>query len=333
MQLKNFSQFILEGYESLNKKIQFLRLVPVKSYTDNDALVDLTEKASERFYDQHILKEDGEYIDFKKLKEMLENTRPILYYGSKSGETRKFIEEYINENDPKLVYNRPSESEKSGDKVLFHKALEGTDLTPKTVFTIKEAENLPFPIIAKPAEGMSGVGIEKFETLEDLKKSKGKFDLFSEFVDFDREFRGLFVKDNLAVVYERVPIVEDNKSIETKGRDEKLSFVYIEQKNNLPFEKELKEMAKTFNNKIDLDVYSLDFFSKKDGGLSLIEANASSGLGANSLVSVYEALHNDFYDKDIATEDKEFIDGVKNSYNEHIKNDYPKEYKKSLLPK
>jgi len=333
MQLKNFSQFILEGYESLNKKIQFLRLVPVKSYTDNDALVDLTEKASERFYDQHILKENGKYIDFKKLKEMLENTRPILYYGSKSGETRKFIEEYINENDSKLVYNRPSESEKSGDKVLFHKALEETDLTPKTVFTIKEAEKLPFPIIAKPAEGMSGVGIEKFETVEDLKKSKGKFDLFSEFVDFDREFRGLFVKDNLAVVYERVPIVKDNKSIETKGRDEKLSFVYIEQKNNLPFEKELKEMAKKFNNKIDLDVYSLDFFSKKDGGLSLIEANASSGLGANSLVSVYEALHNDFYDKDIAKEDKEFINEVKNSYNKHIKNDYPKEYKKSLLPK
>ena len=333
MQLKNFGQFINEGFESLNKKVQFLRLTPIKSYTDNKALEKLTEDANERFYEEHILKKDGKYTDFGKLKETLKPDRPILYYGSKSGETRKFIEEFINENNSNLVYNRPSESEKSGDKVLFHKALDGTDLTPKTVFNIKEAEKLKFPIIAKPAEGMSGIGIEKFETIDDLKKSKGKFDLFSEFVNFDREYRGLFVKDKLAVVYERVPIIKDDKSIETKGRDEKLSFVYIEQKDKLPFTKELMEMAKTFNDKVKLDVYSLDFFSTKNEGLSLIEANASSGLGSNSLVSVYEAIHEDFYDKKIAKEDREFIDKIKESYNSHIKTDYPKEYKKSLLPK
>ena len=93
------------------------------------------------------------------------------------------------------------------------------------------------------------------------------------------------------------------------------------------------EMAKTFNDKVKLDVYSLDFFSTKNEGLSLIEANASSGLGSNSLVSVYEAIHEDFYDKKIAKEDREFIDKIKESYNSHIKTDYPKEYKKSLLPK
>ncbi len=332
MQLKTFGQFINEGFESLNKTVQFLRLTPVVSYTDNKALVKLTEDANERFYEEYLLKESDKYTDFKKLRENLNPKKPILYYGAKSGESSKFINEYIKDHD-NVVYNKPEEQQKSGDKVLFHKVLEDTDLTPKTVFDIKEAEKLKFPIIAKPAEGMSGVGIEKFETVDDLKKSKGKFDLFSEFVNFDREYRGLFVKDNLAVIYERVPIVKDNKSIETKGRDEKLSFVYIEQKDNVPFKKELIEMAKTFNDKVKLDVYSLDFFSTKNEGLILIEANASSGLGSNSLVSVYEAIHNDFYEKKIAKEDKQFIDKIKESYNSHIKNDYPDEHKKSLMPK
>lgn len=331
MKLKTFNEFVTENTEETNRKVQFLRLVPVRSYTDNKSLITLTEKAAERFYEEYVL-EDYE-DDYTPLKESLKNDRPILYYGSKSGPTSTFINEYISKNK-NLVYNHPSEQEKSGDKVKFHQVLEGTNLTPKTVFSVKEAKDLDYPIIAKPAEGMSGEGIEKFETFDDLKKSDGKFDLYSEFVDFDREFRGLFVKDKMAVIFERVPIIKDNKTVGTKKRDEKLSFVYLEQDSKaLKFLPKLKEMTEKFNEKIKLDVFSLDFFLEKNGSLSLIEANASSGLGANSLVSVYECVYDDFYKEELTKEDKEFREFVKDNYNMAIKLEYPKEYKNSLSPK
>lgn len=331
MKLKTFNEFVTENTEETNRKVQFLRLVPIRSYTDNKSLITLTEKAAERFYEEYILQEyEGNYTS---LRESLKDDRPILYYGSKSGSTSKFINEYISKNE-NLVYNRPSEQEKSGDKVKFHQTLEGTNLTPKTVFSVKEAKDLKYPIIAKPAEGMSGKGIEKFETFEDLQKSDGNFDLYSEFVDFDREFRGLFVKDKMAVVFERIPVIEDNKTVSTKKRDEKLSFVYLEQDLlSLKFIPKLREMTRKFNENIDLDVFSLDFFLEKDGNLSLIEANASSGLGANSLVSIYECLYNDFYKEEMTKEDKEFRKFIKDNYNMAIKLEYPEEYKNSLSPK
>jgi hypothetical protein len=102
----------------------------------------------------------------------------------------------------------------------------------------------------------------------------------------------------------------------------------------LPFMEDLNHIISKFLKKVPLDVYSLDFFTKRKGGkLMLIEANSCSGLGSNSLVHVYEALYEDFYNEKPTAADAKFIEKIKETYCKTAADDYPKEHKRSLSPK
>jgi glutathione synthase/RimK-type ligase-like ATP-grasp enzyme len=332
MKLKTFNEFITEKTHQVNRKVQFIKVDPVKSNTDNKVMKKLTEDARDRFYEV-FLQED--YKDILSLTDKMDLNRPMLVYaGSKNKDTEKFVME-IYEKNPAMVYNIPKEMKKTGSKVEFHKIFDSEDFVPKTVFKLDETEGLAWPIIAKPSEGHSGRGIEKFKTIDELKTSKNKFDLYSECIDFDREFRALCLKDKALVIYERQLIEEDNKSIETKKPDEDVSFVYIDQDmKKLPFMEDLNHIISKFLKKVPLDVYSLDFFTKRKGGkLMLIEANSCSGLGSNSLVHVYEALYEDFYNEKPTAADAKFIEKIKETYCKTAADDYPKEHKRSLSPK
>jgi glutathione synthase/RimK-type ligase-like ATP-grasp enzyme len=325
---------LIDEFLSESKKdtrIQFIKVDPVKSGTDNEKMKKLTEDARDRFFEVFL---QDDYGDILTLTEKMDLSRPMLVYaGAKSKDTEKFVMEVFDKN-PKMIYNIPKEMKRCGSKVEFHKIFDKSIYVPKTVFKIEETGSLKWPIIAKPAEGHSGIGIEKFERVEDLKSSKNKFDLYSEFVDFDREYRVLCVKDNPIILYERQLIEEDDKSIETKKADEKVSFVYIDQDmDKTPFKKDLEKIIKEFRTEIPLDVYSLDFFLDKKNNLIVIEANSCSGLGANSLVHVYEAMYEDFYGTSMPGNDAAFIAKTKKEYRQIVAEDYPKEYKKSLTPK
>ena len=332
MQLKSFDEFITENTTQVTKKVQFIKVDPIKSSTDNKIMKKLTEEARDRFYEVFLQKD---YKDILSLTDKMDLNRPMLVYaGSKNKDTEKFVME-IYEKNPAMVYNLPEEMKKTGSKVEFHKIFDNENFIPKTVFRLDETEGLKWPIIAKPSEGHSGRGIEKFKTFDDLKTSKNKFDLYSECIDFDREYRALCLKGKPLVIYERQLIEEDDKSIETKKPDEDVSFVYIDQDmNKLPFMEALNNIISKFLKKVPLDVYSLDFFTeKKSSKLMLIEANSCSGLGSNSLVHVYEAIYEDFYDERPPDVDVRFIEKVKRDYRKATANDYPKEYKNSLSPK
>lgn len=330
MKYLSFQEFVNEAKKQPTKKIQFLKVDPVHATTDNKDMKRLTEEARDRFFEVIL-------IGDKKIPEIMEkmdDSLPLLVYaGSKSEDVEKMVME-IYEKSPKRVYNLPENMKKTGSKVEFHKIFDKENYIPKTVFKIDETEKLKYPIIAKPAEGHSGLGIEKFDSLKELKASKNKFDLYSEFVDFDREFRMLCVKDKPILVYERQLIESENKSIETKEADEKVAFVYIDQDmSKLKFMDELNSIVEDFMKKVPLGVYSLDFFTEKSGGIKIIEANSCSGLGANSLVYVYEEMFEDFYGSKVSGDDAKFINETKKEYRKIVEADYPKEYKKSLMPK
>ena len=112
---------------------------------------------------------------------------PILNYQS------SLIEKLLKEGRIKEenVYNKPKDIKLSGSKKEFHKLVEGDDAIPKTVFNKNEAlSNLKFPIIAKPSEGHSGLGIQIFDKPELLEDVDEKiFDTYSEFVDKEEEHR------------------------------------------------------------------------------------------------------------------------------------------------
>jgi len=332
MQLKSFNEFITENRDEPTKKIQFIKVDPVFSSTDNKVMKKLTEDARDRFYEIFLQKD---YKNMSSLTDKMDLNRPMLVYaGAKNEGTEKFVME-VYEKKPSMVYNLPKEMRKTGSKVDFHKIFDSEFYVPKTVFQIEETKDLRWPIIAKPSEGHSGIGIEKFKTFDDLKSSKNKFDLYSECIDFDREFRVMCMKDKPLIVYERQLIEEDDRSLDTKKPDEDVSFVYIDQDmNKLPFMKDLNNVISEFMKKVPLAIYSLDFFTeKKTNKLMLIEANSCSGLGANSLVYVYEALYKDFYDENPPDTDAKFIEDVKEKYCKIVKGDYPKEHKRSLSPK
>ncbi len=166
MRLKTFNEFITEKTHQVNRKVQFIKVDPVKSSTDNKIMKKLTEEARDRFYEV-FLQED--YKDILSLTEKMDLNRPMLVYaGSKNKDTEKFVME-IYEKNPAMVYNIPKEMKKTGSKVEFHKIFDNEDFVPKTVFKLDETEGLAWPIIAKPSEGHSGRGIEKFKTIDELK--------------------------------------------------------------------------------------------------------------------------------------------------------------------
>ena len=327
--IKLFEEFITEA-EAVDPKIQFLRLKKIEGSTDNETMNKLTRQIAKRCFDEYVL---GDYEGkVEELGSLVDPSRPILYYGTKKGWSADFIEGLAKENR-ESVYNLPEEQFKTGSKINFHKLFGDADFIPKTVFTAKDAKDLNYPVIAKPSEGMSGVGIEKFDSYEDLENSDGEFDLYSECIDFEREFRAMCLKDDLIMVYERVPIIKDNKTVGTKKRDEEVSFLYVDQDlKKLPILKEVKELVKNFRKYIALDLYSMDFFLDKEGKLWIIEGNASSGLGSNSLAGTYPAIHTDFYGKEPSPEMQKFLQSVRESYWKATAEDYPEEYKKSLSP-
>jgi hypothetical protein len=230
----------------------------------------------------------------------LSQNLPILYYGGHNKKSRNFIDKY----NFKLsnMYNTPDEMKKSGSKVEFAKMFKGAPWLPRTVFSKEEAiaGAVGFPVVAKVTSGHSGVGIQKFDTANDLKKSKDEYDLFCEFIDFDREYRTMFINDKCFMVNERIPTIKDNKTIRTKKSDEKVSFTYVyTDMNKIPtqWKENLQNICDEIREKLKLGLWSLDVVVDKNGKAFVMETNSATGLGAAKLVAVYKEIYEDYYQR------------------------------------
>ena len=318
--MKIFESFI----ESQNiPKVQFLMLFGKLSSPANKEQKELNEKTRDIFYEYFIIPEDKE----KEVK--LDSERPVINY------RKERSEDIIKQNKINKCYNNwKTNFTFTSDKIKFHKNLNEFDFIPKTVFNLEEIDKLKFPIIAKPADGLSGVGIEKFDNIEEAKKSKLKFDLWSECIDFKREFRAIYLKENLFILYERIPSGNGEMVIGKKKPDEKLEFTYIEQDTDkIEFINELNNIVKKVRKKgMNTDIFSLDIFIDKNDKIWVIEINSGTGLGSNSLAKLYGAIYKDFYNKDITEKINSKIEEISDEYKSIIKKYFSKEYKKSYKP-
>lgn len=329
--MRNFKylyEFLSTNYNL--PKIQFIKITEHIAPKYNKNLVKLNEFAQNTLYDIIIMDDNPDYTEHR-----LDPNRPILYYGGQNSDAIKiFKNKYNKDNNNSKIYNfNTNDLIKCASKVKFHKILNKFDFIPKTVFLIEDTKKLKFPIIAKPENRMSGLGIEVFKSYDELKQSKSKFDLYSECVDFVREYRSLFLKDKLFTINERIPIESDNKTIFTKDPDEKVKFVYIEQDlNNLKFINDLIRIHKEIYELINIDFHSLDFFVDKNNKIWIIEMNSGSGLGANNLVKTYESIYSDFYRKNPPKEFYDLSKSIIKKFSDIQKKEYKEEYKKSLNP-
>lgn len=221
---------------------------------------------------------------------------PILNYHS------SIVKQLIKEKRIKEenIYNHPKNIHLSGSKEEFHKLVGEDENVPKTVYSKNEAlKELTFPIIAKPANGHSGIGIqiiEKPELMEDL--DENVFDTFSEYVDKVEEMRFFNFKGKPIFWMERTPV--NSKAKTGKGSaDEKMEFQYTKRNvKKIPeeYRKVLEKFCKIYEK---LPYMCFDMMKDKKGKVFVIESNAQPGVPFDSTVEVYKNVYEDFYKKDI----------------------------------
>lgn len=309
-QLHTLEEYInFRMYNEFDKKVIFLKL-------SNDlAAIDGSTEGRENNINTACL--EKLYITYATIEDVKNNNiiiprnMPVLYYGGNVEESLEFIDKFnIN---PKNMYNLPKYMKMSGSKVEFAKLFKDSDWLPKTTFNRSEAINgaVGFPVIAKIDKGHSGLGIKKFDTKKELEKEKEtfilrdkevEFSLYSQFIDFEREYRCFFIKDKCFTINERVPTIKENKSIRTKKVDEKVKFIYVYQDmNKIPkeFYDEIYRISNEIREKIKLDIWSLDIVVDKKGKMWVLETNSATGLGSVKMCDVYMQIYEDFYKRQL----------------------------------
>ena len=241
--------------------------------------------------------------DYKKVLEV-NSELPLIYYGGNSKEGLDFIKKYNISED--VMYNSPKAMKVSGNKSDFYKMFEDSDFIPKAVYKKEDAKDLEFPVIAKPDDGHSGLGIEIFDTYEDLVKSKGKFENYSEAKDLDREFRVLLMNDDPVLVHERVSLNENE--IKDKEADEQTEFTYVDQDmSKVDFMDKVNDISRKVREKLKLGLWSIDLMIDKSGDCWVAEINSASGMAADKMARVYVKVYEDFYGEKLPKELKNHL--------------------------
>ena len=285
--IKSFEQFI---NEKVNKETDLFKVYLAIDPESGHRWWSYKGFAADNFFIQITL---DNYKDID-----INDDYPILTYNSAVVE--KLIEKKLVKKEN--VYNRPEFIKQSGSKAEFHKIVDGDENIPKTFHSEKEALDIGFPIIAKPAEGHSGIGIQIFKNKEEWDKADhSKFDVYSEFIDKKSEHRLINFKGTPFFWMEREPMNDKAKSGKGKG-DEEMSFKYIKHDiSKLPskFNTLVEKFCKMFS---DLPYICFDIMEDMDGKLYIIESNSQPGVPYDSTVQIYRQLFNDFYGRDVDEE-------------------------------
>lgn len=338
--LYNFDEFICESvakeYEAYLKKVIFVKIssdVNRLSGDSNPRDLALNNAAANELYIQYSTKEDAD----KDLQ--FPSNMPVIYYGGHNKEAKAFLKKF--KVNPDNMYNHPDDMELSGSKVDFSKKFATYPWQPKTVFSITDAlnGNLKFPVIAKISDGHSGLGIKIFKTANELREfkqpfevegEKRSFDLYSECIDIDREYRTIFLKDKCILVNERIACIKTNKTVKTKDIDEGVDFVYVvSDMKKVPrkFINKLNEIAAEIRKQVKLDLWAIDVATDKTGKIFVLEINSAPGLGSEKLVEVYEAVYEDYYQEKLP---KTFKEELNKKFVSQCRKELYKNYKKEI---
>jgi len=217
---------------------------------------------------------------------------PVLTYNSDVVQTlldKKLIKA---EN----VYNRPEFIKSSGSKAEFHKIVDGDENIPKTIHKSEDAvKEIGFPMIAKPSEGHSGLGITVIKNQEDFDAADhSKLDVYSQYIDKKSEHRFFTFKGKPFFWQERQPTNDKAKTGDGDDK-EKMMFNYIKKDVSKTPDKFNKLMAKFGKMFSDLPYICFDVMEDQKGKLYIIESNSMPGVPFDSTVDIYRTLFEDFY--------------------------------------
>jgi hypothetical protein len=297
MKLKSYQQFLNEAKETTDLNKIYLVYNPDlghRFWTYKDFAADK--------YFIRLTPDNYEKIDIDK-------SMPLLTYHSDT--VQMLIDKGL--IDEKNVYNHPKFIKNSGSKSNFHKLVDGDENIPKTCHSTEKAiEEIGFPMIAKPAEGHSGIGISVIKNQKQFDSADhDKLDVYSEFVDKKSEHRFFTFKGKPIFWQERMPTNDKAKTGDGDG-DEKMMFNYHKKKlENTPekFKTLITKFGKIFS---DLPFICFDIMEDQKGKLYIIESNAMPGVPFDTTVDMYKCIFNDFYgrsvNKDTEIKLQEFAD-------------------------
>lgn len=310
MKILSFKQWVLNEEKSdvFSKKINFLlagkKIEGLTGKNNKRIYGDINDKCLNNLFNAYYAEGDhGKDLD-------VNSELPIIYYGGNKDEAFDFLNKYKITED--LMYNVPSQMKMSGNKSEFYKMFDGAWWLPKSVYKVEDTKKLKFPVIGKPDGEHSGLGIEIFDTYEDLERSDLTFDNFSEAKNLIQEFRVLLVNSKICLVNERISKSENE--MRDKNPDEQTEFVYVDQDlNKLNFLDNVLKISNEIREKIKLGVWSIDIMIDTEGDLWVAEINSASGMAADKMAKVYMMVYEDFYNKALPSEFKTFL------YEEYIK--------------
>ena len=224
---------------------------------------------------------------------------PVLTYNSKVVQTL-LDKDLINIDN---VYNKPEYIKSSGSKSEFHKIVEGDENIPKTCLKTEDAiKEIGFPMIAKPTEGHSGLGITVIKNQKEFDAADhSKLDVYSQYIDKKSEHRFFTFKGKPFFWQEREPT---NDKAKTGGGDskERMMFNYIK-KDVLKAPEKFNTLMKRFGDIFsDLPYICFDIMEDQDGKLYIIESNSMPGVPFDSTVDIYRVLFEDFYGRNVDAE-------------------------------
>lgn len=213
----------------------------------------------------------------------------------------------------------------------YYDILKEYDFMPKTCFTKEEAlKTMKFPIVAKIDNGSNGIGVQKFNTKEELKSSKSVFDLYSEYIDHNHEFRVFVLDGKIIYIVERIEKYKDKSNINSKSKNDILEFVYIPQEiENFPYLRKMQNVAKAVDKELGShtqSIYSIDLLITPDEKVKVIESNSKSQLGPYAFMEVCKHI------VDIPYQAKLLIEKVRNLYLANEYKEFKTQINKSLHP-
>lgn len=207
-----------------------------------------------------------------------------------------------------LIYNPEEKKMEIASKVKWHKTHKDSKFVPKTVTDAEDLDQLKFPIIAKPDNRYSGMGIVKFDTLEAAKKEDLEdFEVFSEKIDIAEEHRIMMWRGEPVMWVQRVHGNKETKEM-TKKKEDKLHFKYVL--------KNIDKMPETWNEVFQemneahegLDIYSIDLMIDTDGKPWVVEMSSEFAPLYGVMALLYKKVYQDYYGKKLHSTDIEQID-------------------------
>ena len=302
-----------------SKKDKFIKDEMKDIYDKYCIIVPINLEGTDYNYEHDVIKNNSNRrnkIDFSK---------PILNFVSSNT--------FANNNKDAIIFNKVKDFKIADSKVLFNKTFEDNDYIPKTVYSLKDIEELELPIIAKPDNDHSAKGIEKFDSYEDAKKSNLKFDLWSEAKELTKEFRAYIVDSKIVAMTERIANQNNDKSVGKKDANEKIDLVYIDiDLDKFELLDDVEKIRKSLETKTNLDFYVIDLMLDKENNLWVPEINGAPGITPGTFYDIYKAWIKMAYKKDIELSDDKELSEIKDEYIKKISEVYPREYKKATNP-